>query len=490
MHIKTRHYLLLPFCMMFLCGLVIAASAVQVHAQERVEIPSFADLAEELLPAVVNISSTQRYETPEDFPEMPHFPPGSPFEEFFEEFFERRGGGMPSIPPSSLGSGFVIDAEQGYIVTNSHVIEDADEVRVTLHDDTTIPAKIIGRDEKTDLAVIKVDTDHKLTEVNFGDSDKMRVGDWILAIGNPFGLGGTVTTGIISAQQRDIQSGPYDDYIQTDASINRGNSGGPMFNLEGKVIGINTAIFSPSGGSVGIGFAIPSDLARPVINQLIKFGETRRGWLGVRIQTVTDEIAESLGLENAEGALVASVTDTGPAEEAGLQAGDIILEFDGQAISEMRELPRAVAETKIGKDAAVRFWRNGETMETKVKIGELEQAEEQGLISTGPRQESTSDGVSIEGVGLSVSSITSALREAFGIPADVEGVVITSVEDMSESAEKGLLPGDVIVEVNQQAVLEPNEAKTIIEKAQKAGRSSVLLLVNRGGDVRFVALRF
>lgn len=273
----------------------------------------------------MNISSTQEIGEARDFPDIPEFPEGSPFEDFFEEFMERRGRGLEALPQASLGSGFIIDAENGYLVTNNHVIRDADEVRVTLYNDETIDAEIIGVDEKTDIAVLKVDPKAAdLKTVSFGRSDVLRVGDWVLAIGNPFGLGGTVTAGIISARQRDIQSGPYDDYLQTDASINRGNSGGPMFNLKGEVIGINTAIFSPTGGSVGIGFAIPSDLAKPVIDQIIKYGRTRRGWLGVRIQTVTEEIADSLDLPNDHGALVASITPGGPAEEAGLQHGDVI----------------------------------------------------------------------------------------------------------------------------------------------------------------------
>ena len=364
--------------LLFAAALCLTSAAPLAHAQllpgSKDHPGSFADLAEKLLPSVVNISSTQKAVDPGDFPEMPHFPPGSPFEDFFEEFMERRGEGMPLIPPASLGSGFIIDAEKGYVVTNYHVIKDADQVRITLHDDTTLDAEIVGRDEKTDLAVLQVKPTKPLTAVPFGDSDKLRVGDWILAIGNPFGLGGTVTAGIISARQRDIQSGPYDDYIQTDASINRGNSGGPMFDLEGNVIGINTAIFSPSGGSVGIGFAIPSSLAKPVIMQLIEFGKTRRGWLGVRIQNVTDEIAESLGLSETTGALIASVTATGPAEVAGLQAGDIILEFDGKPINAMRTLPRAVAETPIGKKVKLTYWLDGKKAETSVAIGEMEKA--------------------------------------------------------------------------------------------------------------------
>ncbi|MBU0799924.1 MAG: DegQ family serine endoprotease [Alphaproteobacteria bacterium] len=454
---------------------------------------SFADLSEKLLPSVVNISSTQKAIDAEDFPEMPHFPPGSPFEDFFEEFMDRRGEGMPMIPPSSLGSGFIIDADKGYIVTNFHVVKDADEVRVTLHDDTTIDAEVIGRDEKTDLALLQVKTTHKLHAVPFGDSDKMRVGDWIVAIGNPFGLGGTVTAGIVSARQRDIQSGPYDDYIQTDASINRGNSGGPMFNLDGEVIGINTAIFSPSGGSVGIGFAIPSALAEPIITQLIEFGKTRRGWLGVRIQNVTDEIAESLGLTDASGALIASVTPTGPAEVAGLQAGDIILEFDGKPINAMRTLPRAVAETPIGKKAKLVFWRDSKKHEAAVTIGELEKAEEDGLIATGAVTPDgtapATKGKAIESVGMTVSPITPTDREQYQIADDLQGLVITKIEPQSEAAEKGLQPGNVVVEINQKPVTTPEDAASLIDKAAKAGRSSVLLLINHQGDVRFVALK-
>ncbi|MCB9989705.1 MAG: DegQ family serine endoprotease [Rhodospirillales bacterium] len=450
---------------------------------------SFADLAERLLPSVVNISSTQKVESMEDMPEMPHFPPGSPFEDFFEEFMGKHGD-VPMVPPASLGSGFVIDAEQGYIVTNNHVVKDADEVRVTFHDDSTIEAEVIGRDEKTDLAVLKVKTDKKLTAVDFGDSDGLRVGDWVLAIGNPFGLGGTVTAGIISAQQRDINAGPYDDFIQTDASINRGNSGGPMFNLDGKVIGINTAIFSPSGGSVGIGFAIPSALAKPVIHQIIEYGHTRRGWLGVRIQEVTDEIADSLGLEKAQGALVASVTADGPAEKAGLETGDVILEFDGKKVGEMRHLPRIVAETPIDKKVDVLFWRDGKKKNVSVKIGELEKAEEDGLLESKATEAPKKDtGVDIESVGVTLMGLSDQSREAYGVADNVDGVLVGGVKPMSESAEKGLAEGDVIVEINQQAVSDPKEAAEIIRKAEKAGRSSVLLLVERSGDVRFVALK-
>jgi serine protease Do len=482
---------------------------------------SFADLSEKLLPSVVNISSTQKMQQGDQaVPDMPSLPPGSPFEEFFKDFMERRGitppnqgenfpdqqgpdsfpdqapspfDGFPQgLPETSLGSGFIIDAAKGYVITNNHVIRDADEVRVTLHDDTTLDAKIIGRDEKTDLAVLQIKADKPLTAVPFGNSDKMRVGDWILAIGNPFGLGGTVTTGIISARQRDINAGPYDDFIQTDASINRGNSGGPMFNLAGEVIGINTAIFSPSGGSVGIGFAIPSSLAKPIIDQLIKFGKTRRGWLGVRIQTVTPEIAESLGLKEAGGALVASVTPDGPAEKANIKAGDVILEFNGQKLSAMRALPRLVAETEIGTIAKVRLFRDGKELTASIKVGELEQAEETGLIENPNKETETAGPVTeIKILGLNVSGLNGILRERFGIGEDVQGVVITDIKPTGEAAEKGLLPGDVILEINQQAITSAAQALEIVEKTAKSGKNSILFLVDHQGkgDVRFVALR-
>ncbi len=483
---------------------VLITAITTLEAREivpEVNAPSsFADLAEQLLPSVVNVSSTQKIEEDSNLPEMPQFPPGSPFEDFFEEFMGKRGqggenGGMgsPALPAASLGSGFIIDAENGYIVTNNHVIRDAEEVRITLHDESTIPAEIIGRDEKIDIAVLKVDTKkHKLTDVKFGSSDKMRVGDWIVAIGNPFGLGGTVTSGIISARQRDINSGPYDDYIQTDASINRGNSGGPLFDMAGNVIGINTAIFSPTGGSVGIGFAIPSNLAKPVIDQLIKYGRTKRGWLGVRIQTVTDEIAESLGLDKAQGALIASVTEDGPAEKARLKAGDIVLKFDGKDVTDMRALPRIVAETPIEKEVTLVYWRDGKERKVKVNIGELEKAEDEGLITadgTGSQTDKTLKDFEISDVDMNVAAINETARENYNIPDDVDGVVIVKTNPRGEAAMKGLGLGDVIVEINQKPVTDPEELEKIISKAKKAQKPSVLLLVNREGDVRFVALK-
>lgn len=479
-------------------ALIFTASPVGVntaHAKGASSSPgSFADLAERLLPTVVNISSTQKISPPgQDFPEMPHFPPGSPFEDFFEDFMERRGRNEPAMPPASLGSGFVIDSEKGYIITNNHVVKDADEVRVTFADDSTVEADVLGRDEKTDLAVLQVNTEDLETELvaaDFGDSDVMRVGDWIVAIGNPFGLGGTVTAGIISARQRDINAGPYDDFIQTDASINRGNSGGPMFNIDGEVIGINTAIFSPSGGSVGIGFAIPSNLAKPVIRQLIEYGHTRRGWMGVRIQSVTDEIAESLGLDKARGALIASVTDEGPAAAAGLQPGDIVLKFNGHDIQEMRELPRIVAETKIGVETDVVYWRDGKEKKAKVTVGELEKAEKDGLVTaSGKSGDNGRASITIDAVGFTVSDIMETDRETYSIDEDLTGVLVIETDPNGEAAEKGISPGEVVVEVNQQPVETPEQIKNLFESAEKQGRKSVLLLINSDGDVRFVALR-
>ncbi len=486
--------------------LSLSLSPLTAHAQTAMErmLPgraapnSFADLVDGLLPAVVNISSTQKIKpSAENMPELPQFPPGSPFEDFFNDFMQKHGQGMqgmPVMPTASLGSGFIVDAEKGYVITNNHVVADADEVRVTLHDDTTLPATVLGRDEKVDIALLQVKTDKKLTAVKFGDSGKLRVGDWVLAIGNPFGLGGTVTAGIVSAESRDINAGPYDDFIQTDASINRGNSGGPMFNTDGEVIGINTAIFSPSGGSVGIGFAVPSNLAKPVIDQLVKYGHTRRGWMGVRIQLVTPDIADSLKLDGAKGALIASVTPTGPAELAGLKAGDVILEFDGKPINAMRTLPRAVAETDIGKKVKVTYWREGKKADTQVTIGELEKAEKSGLFSEDESDDQSTDqadrpGVKVGSVGMTVDTITPQDRTNYDIPDDVQGVLVENVDPVSEAAEKGLTPGDVIVEINKERVTDTAKVPGLIDAARKNGQGSVLLLVNRGGDVRFVALK-
>ena len=460
-------------------------------AQARPAPDGFADLAERLLPAVVNISTTQTVSVNRG-PVIPDFPEGSPFREFFDEFFERHG--RPDSGPrraTSLGSGFLIDAE-GYIVTNTHVIADADEVTVTLSDDRALTAEIVGRDPKTDIALLKVDPEGGLPSVGWGDSDASRVGDWVVAIGNPFGLGGTVTAGIISARARDINAGPYDNFIQTDAAINRGNSGGPLFNLDGEVIGVNTAIFSPSGGSVGIGFAVPANLAKQVVNDLKDYGRTRRGWLGVRIQTVTPEIAESLGLDEARGALVASVTQGGPAEAAGVRAGDVVLTFNGRSIEEMRQLPRIVAETEVGADVLVDLWRDGGSTSVSVELGELEAAEDSGLLASNTMPSSPSAPGTVDGatlLGLTVRPITPEMAATFDLPGDTPGVVIIDVDADSDAADKGLRPGHVIVEVNQAPVANPDEVRAALDQARNAGRSSVLLLVQRDGTMSFLALK-
>ncbi len=476
----------------FARGAAVALAVVVVFASgaghARTPPPTFADLAEELLPKVVNISTTQVVEGRS--PELPQLPPGSPFEEFFKEFFDRN----PNAPQrqrraTSLGSGFIVDPA-GYVVTNNHVIQDADEVTVTLHDDTRLKAEIVGRDAKTDIAVLKINPTGKLSAVKFGNSDKARVGDWVIAIGNPFGLGGTVTAGIISARGRDINAGPYDDFLQTDASINRGNSGGPMFNLDGEVIGINTAIFSPSGGSVGIGFAIPVAAAEPVIRQLVKHGTVKRGWLGVHIQGVTDEIAETLGLKSATGALVASVIKGGPAEKAKIQAGDVILKFNNRDVTEMRRLPRMVADTEVGTSVPVVLWRNKKEVKVQVTVGELEEEQTKTAART-PKKGPGKDegGRTVDALGLTLSQMTPQVRERFKIEKESKGVVVTGVKEDGPAAEKGIRPGDVIVEVSQEEVTSPAQIADKVDEAIKAGRKSVLMLVEGQGGLRFVAVR-
>jgi serine protease Do len=466
------------------CGLV----AVPYGASAAPPPVSFAEIVERVAPAVVNISTTKAA-TPGEMPELPfpEPPPGSPFEDFFREFFDRDR--MPEMPrrQASLGSGFVVDAA-GFVVTNNHVIAEADEIQVVFSDDRTYQAELIGRDSKTDLALLKIEGDAPFPAVTFADSDSVRVGDWVIAIGNPFGLGSTVTAGIISARSRDIRAGPYDDFLQVDAPINRGNSGGPSFNLDGEVIGINTAIFSPSGGNVGIGFAIPSNLALPVIESLKEDGRVKRGWLGVRIQTVTDEIAESLGLEEAEGALVASITPGGPAEAAKIEPGDVILEFDHKKIDRMRGLPRIVAETPIGKEVEVAIWRRGEEQTVQVTLGELPEEDE--LAALTEEGADTPSSAEIESLGVTVASLNEELRTRFELGQDVNGVVIVDVLAGSPAGAESLRPGDVIVEVGQEEVNSPPEVQAKVNQAQQEDKKSVLLLIDRQGDLRFVALRF
>jgi serine protease Do len=456
---------------------------------------SFADLAAKLLPAVVNISTAQTIANKDDKPgsDLPQLPPGSPFEQFFKDFNNksqpRDGDQKESLPrhATSLGSGFIVDPS-GLVVTNNHVIADADVITVTLQDDTSFKAEVVGKDTKTDLALLRVKSAKPLPFVKFGDSDLTRVGDWVLAIGNPFGLGGTVTAGILSARAREINAGPYDDFLQTDASINRGNSGGPMFNTNGEVIGINTAIFSPSGGSIGIGFAIPSNLARPVIDQLKQFGHPRRGWLGVNIQSVSDEIAESLGLDKPKGALIASTQDGGPAQVAGIQPGDVVLSFDGKDVADMRHLPRIVAETPIDKTVKVKVWRKRKELTLDVKVGELKDSDDQATAT--PKQSAQPPaGTAVATLGLSVANLSPELRERYGLSDDTSGVVVTDVAADGPAAEKGMRAGDVIVELAQEEVKSTAEISAKLDAAKKDGRKSILLLVDRQGDLRFYALK-
>ncbi|MBX3596881.1 MAG: DegQ family serine endoprotease [Rhizobiaceae bacterium] len=459
---------------------------------------SVADLAEGLMPSVVNISSSQRMKGGggrENVP-MPKLPEGSPFQDYFDEFFKNREDGEQDSGPQraqSLGSGFVVDAQKGLIVTNNHVISDADDIEVNFSDGSKLKAELVGTDTKTDIAVLKVDpAARKLTAVKFGDSNKMRVGDWVMAIGNPFGLGGTVTVGIVSARNRDINSGPYDDFLQTDAAINRGNSGGPLFNMDGEVIGINTAIISPSGGSIGIGFSIPSQIAQGVVAQLAEYGETRRGWLGVRIQPVTEEIAESLGMKEAKGALIAGIIKEGPIKGGEIQAGDVIVKFDGRDINDMRDLPRIVAESPVGKEVEISIVRKGVEQNVKVKLGRLEDGEklagEPG--SEGPDQSSGEQGETASVLGMTVMELNDEAREKYGIGKDVSGVVITEVAPDSTAAERGVVVGDVITEIAQESVRLPKDVSDQIAKLKQQGRKNALLmLASKNGELRFVTMR-
>ena len=456
---------------------------------------NIADVAEQVIDAVVNISTSQKVDA--RLSNIPDLPPGSPMEEFFDEFFKNRRGqggqGDQDHAPrriNSLGSGFLIDPS-GLVVTNNHVIADADEINVILNDGTKLPAELVGKDSKSDLALLRVHYDKPLKAVKFGDSDKLRLGEWVIAIGNPFSLGGTVTAGIVSARNRDINSGPYDNYIQTDAAINRGNSGGPLFNLNGEVVGVNTAIISPSGGSIGIGFAVPSDSAVAVIDQLRQYGETRRGWLGVRIQQVTDDIAESLSIKPARGALVAGIDDHGPAKPAGIEPGDVVVKFDGHDVKEMHDLPRIVADTPVGKEVEVVVIRKGKEETHTVKIGRLEDGEKLAAANTGKDTAPAQKSVVQKTLGLELSSLSDDLRKKFKVRDNVKGVLVTGVDPSvaSAAADKRLSAGDVIVEVQYQTVGNPADLQTRIDQLKAQGKKvAVLLVSNADGETRFVAL--
>jgi serine protease Do len=459
---------------------------------------SFADLAANVSDAVVNISATQTFEEKRSA-NVPQLEPGTPFDEMFEEFFRRhRQGGENDPAPhprerrsNSLGSGFVIDAS-GIIITNNHVIADANEVTVIFTDGQKLKAEVIGKDAKVDVAVLKVKPDKPLKFVKFGDSEKMRVGDWVMAVGNPFGLGGSVTSGIISARNRNIESGPYDSFFQIDAAINKGNSGGPLFNMDGEVIGINTAILSPSGGWSGIGFANPSASVVPVIDQLREFGETRRGWLGVRIQNVDESIAESLNLGKVRGALVAGVDEKGPAKAAGIQSGDVIVKFDGVDIKESRELPRLVATAPVGKDVAITVIRQGKEVTSHVKLGRLEDSEKK--VAAEPEksepQKPLVETPVQKALGMEFSSLSDATRLKFSIKESItSGVVVTGVEPDSAAADKHIQPGEIVVEIDQDPVKDPADIGKKLKSLKENGKKLALLLIsNPQGEVRFVAI--
>jgi serine protease Do len=483
-----------------LAAICLGATSVLVSPPALARGPDgIADVAEKVIDAVVNISTSQTVEAKGGGAEgrgaMPQLPPGSPFEEFFDDFFKNRRGGpggkgsdLQPHKTNSLGSGFIVDTA-GIVVTNNHVIADADEINVIMNDGSKIKAELVGVDKKTDLAVLKFKPPKPLTAVKFGDSDKLRLGEWVIAIGNPFSLGGTVTAGIVSARNRDINSGPYDSYIQTDAAINRGNSGGPLFNLDGEVIGVNTLIISPSGGSIGIGFAVPSKTVAGVVDQLRQFGELRRGWLGVRIQQVTDEIGESLNIKPARGALIAGVEEKGPAKPAGIEPGDVVVKFDGKDIKEPKDLSRVVADTPVGKEVDVVIIRKGQEETRKVTLGRLEDTDKPVQTAAKSKDESAEKPVTQKALGLDLATLSKDLRTRYKIKDSVKGVIITNVDSTSDAADKRLSPGEVIVEVAQEAVSNAADVKKRVDQLKKDGKKSVLLLVsNADGELRFVAL--
>ncbi len=467
--------------------LAFAAILLLAHPAEARGPAPVSDLARELQGAVVNISTTQRLSSGPSVP-VPKAPEGSPFEDFFRDFLDNEGEARRI---SSLGSGFVIDPT-GLIVTNNHVIENADEIIINFADGRKLTViEIVGRDPKTDLALLRVEPDKPLQAVHFGDSSKIEVGDWVMAIGNPFGLGGSVSLGIVSAVQRDINTGPYDAFIQTDAAINRGNSGGPLFNMDGDVIGVNTAIISPTGGSIGIGFALPANTAARVISQLREFGRPRRGWIGVRIQTLSDDIAETLDMDEAKGALVADVTPRGPAAEAGIETGDVIVGFAGRPVDTARQLPRAVAETEIGAEVAVDIVRRGELMTLRLTVGLLDEGDKSEEARPA-RSTPEDDGAAGEDgtlLGLTLAQLSDLRRSEYGISANRQGVLVTDVKAGSDAAQRGIEPGMVLIEVSHQPVASPEDVSARIENLRKLGRKTALLLLSsENGDMNYIAL--
>ena len=478
-------------------GLALAQPILVAPAAARDAPESFADLVDKLMPTVVNITTTQNVpQQGQRLRDMPQLPPGSPFEELFKEFFDKKGGEQAQRRGTSLGSGFIIDGE-GYVITNNHVIQGAEDITVILRDDTQLKAKLIGADARVDLAVLKVEPPNKkpLPAIKFGDSDKTRVGDWVVAIGNPFGLGHSVTAGIISARGRSLSNESLDDYLQTDAAINKGNSGGPLFNTEGEVIGVNTAIYSPSGTNAGLAFSIPSNIVKQAADQLREFGKIRRGWIGVSYQSVTDDIADSFGLDRARGVLVANVVADGPAFKAGLKRNDIILSFAGVDVPDLRRFPRFVANARVGNTVDIVVWRGGKEVPLKLKIGEQEEAEKTNVSAQGnapgkkPADQDQALTSTIEQLGLTLQKLSDQLREKYGLSDSAKGVVVTKVAADSPAAEKQLQAGDLILEVDQKPVTTPQEVTEIVAKLQAQKKRSVLLFVERQGDPRFAALR-
>ena len=459
---------------------------------------SVSGLAKMLSPAVVNIG-TSRHVPGGPGLQFPQGQDGTQLDDMLDDLNPNDGQGPDAEQEAeSLGSGFIIKAD-GMIVTNNHVIDGAEEIQVFLTDGTRLPARVVGTDAKTDLAVLKVDAGRDLPFVEFGDSDTAEVGDWVMAIGNPFGLGGSVSLGIVSARNRDINSGPYDNFIQTDAAINQGNSGGPLFDMDGKVVGINTALLARGGSSIGIGFAVAVNLAKPVIDQLIEFGETRRGWLGVGIQEVTDDIASSLGRHNTNGAMVVDITKGGPSDGV-LKEGDLILQFDGKPIEKMRDLPRIVAETEVGKAVKVKILRNGKDETVKIALGRLEVGEQQ-IAEAQQQQEPPPPPDAPDApigpapglpdmVGFDAGPLSPEVRKQYAIPDEVKGVIVTTVTAKSDAEEKGIIPGLVISEVNQQPIETVADVVGLVSSAKEAGRPAVLFKVTDATMAsRFIAVR-
>ncbi|TPW31947.1 DegQ family serine endoprotease [Pararhizobium mangrovi] len=485
-----------------------ATQSTQSNTANQAPVGSFAPIVAKVKPAVVTVTTEINGNNASDSDDdddqdqgMTPFEPGSPMDRFFRQFFGENGpngpngrsGPMPQMPhgrEEALGSGFIID-QNGTIVTNNHVVKNASSVEVTLDDGSQYKAKVLGTDEKTDLAVLKIDASKQLPTVQWDDSNHLKLGDPVLALGNPFGIGTTVTSGIISARGRDLHNGPYDDFLQVDAAINHGNSGGPLVDMNGKVVGINSAIYSPNGGNVGVGFAIPSNQASQIVSKLIKSGSIERGFIGVQIQPVTEDVANAIGLDKASGALVASVGDDSPAKKAGIKTGDVITKFQNKDISGPRDLARKVADVTPGQEASITVFRNGDTKQLSIDIAKyannVEAMNSKSSEQPKPDQHGSAE---VSSLGFSLANLTQERRQQYQIDSDEKGVVVSNVKDNGSADEHGLREGDVILSINQQSVDSANKASELIQKAKKSDRKSVLLLVDRGGQQTFIALPF